>query len=86
MKRSTKRFTPPKYSNVRRTCPHCGSFARIRTSEAQSAYSRVTKFQCTNIECAFAWAEGSEILYAINTSGCPNPEIDIPTRRKEARS
>lgn len=85
MKRSTKRFTPPKVSRMVRVCPHCTAPARVRTSEAMSPLSRTAKLQCTNVDCGFAWVEGSEILYAINTSGSPNPDINIPTRRKEAK-
>lgn len=85
MKRSTKRFIPPNNSR-RRTCPHCYQFARIRTSEVMSPLSRITKLQCTNVDCGFAWAEGSEVLYAINSSGKPNPDVNIPTRRKEQQS
>ncbi|MDO6525418.1 ogr/Delta-like zinc finger family protein [Motilimonas sp. 1_MG-2023] len=81
MKKSSKRFNPPNTSR-RRTCLHCGEFARIRTSEVMSPMSRITKFQCTNPDCSFAWAEGSEVLYAINTSGKPNPNVTIPNRRK----
>lgn len=80
-----KRFTAPKYAAIRRTCPHCGSYARIRTSEAQSNLSRITKYQCTNIECCHVWAEGSEVLYSIIPSACPNPTVKIPVRYKERK-
>ncbi|MFB9847210.1 ogr/Delta-like zinc finger family protein [Oceanisphaera arctica] len=78
-----KRFTAPKYSAIRRSCPHCEAPARIRTSEAQSALSRITKYQCSNIDCCHVWVEGSEVLYSIVPSASPNPTVKIPVRYKE---
>lgn len=83
MKKSAKRFNPPAHSSPRRICPHCAAFARIRTSEALSPLTRVTKIQCSNVDCGFSWAEASEALYTISPSACPNPHIHLPPRRKD---
>ncbi|MBU3824159.1 MAG: ogr/Delta-like zinc finger family protein [Candidatus Oceanisphaera merdipullorum] len=82
MKKSPKRFNPPRASE-RRACLHCGWFSRIRTSEAQSKLSRITKLQCSNVDCGFTWAEVSEALYTISPSACPNPHVHLPIRRKD---
>lgn len=86
MKKSTRRFNPPKAAALRRPCPHCGAFGRIYTSEALTVLYRVTKFQCTDLECSFSWAEGSEVLYSLSPSGRPNPNINIQPRAKEQQS
>lgn len=81
--RDERRHTEPTRSGTRRACPHCEKYARIATSEAQSPLSRMTWFQCTNINCGHTWVEGSMVLHTICPSACPNPNIYIPVRNKE---
>lgn len=83
MTHDNKRYIPPSRNGVRRQCPHCQAYARIRSSEAQSPLSRITWLQCTNVHCGHTWAEGSEVLYTITPSASPNPNVNIPIRHKE---
>jgi hypothetical protein len=65
-------------SRLRMACPHCGSFSRVRKSEAITPTYRELRLVCSNDACGHVWVAGLEALRTLCPSDQPNPEIHIP--------
>ena len=66
-------------------CPHCQSFARVRTSRAVTATYRQLEFVCTNFDCAHVFAAEIAVTHTIRPSLTPNPGVVLrmaPPRRR----
>ncbi|SOE50894.1 ogr/Delta-like zinc finger family protein [Orrella dioscoreae] len=60
------------------SCPHCDTWATVRTSEAVSATMRIAYFQCKNIACGHTWKAHIEVVATISPSAIPRPGINLP--------
>lgn len=69
-------MTPKKRRVPTMECPHCAEPLLARTSEAETALSRLIRFSCT--ECGFAAVAQLVILRQLNSSRCPNQAIHLP--------
>jgi hypothetical protein len=65
-------------SRFRVKCPHCGKFARGRSSDVLTPTYREVRFECTNDDCGHVWVSGLEVLRTLCPSDTPNPDIQIP--------
>lgn len=65
-------------SRLRVKCPHCGSFARARSSDTLTPTYREVRFECVNDACGHVWLAGLEALRTLCPSDTPNPEIHLP--------
>jgi len=63
---------------MRVVCPHCQSYARIRTSSQISPVCRELYLVCTNDECGWRGKAGLEITYTLSPSSQPAPGVRIP--------
>lgn len=62
-------------------CPHCGHFARVRTSRLLAAVYAEAYMQCDNHLCGHVFVCAVQVLRSVSPSACPNPEIHIPLAR-----
>ena len=51
---------------------------RIRTSEGQHIFLRITYIQCTNEACGWAVRAEFQMTHELSPSGMPNPEVCLP--------
>lgn len=66
-------------TSLRMTCPHCGSFLRIRNSAGVTPTYREAWAHCTNeVECGFRVKLGIELIHTTCPSQRPNPKIELP--------
>lgn len=59
-------------------CPHCGAYARVRTSRSQTATVRTAQLECSNFECGHVFGAQLAVTHTIAPSRKPNPEIALP--------
>lgn len=65
-------------STYKLVCPHCHSRMRIRTSEGQHIFLRITYMQCTNEACGWAVRAEFQMTHELSPSGMPNPAVKLP--------
>lgn len=63
---------------MRIPCPHCGGYARIRSSSQISPVCRELYLACTNEECGWRGKAGLEITWTLAPSQQPDPKVRIP--------
>lgn len=63
-------------------CPHCATRAITRTSLQINKTMRHGVAECSNIECGFRFQFALEVLYGLNTSNKPDPEVTVPLSEK----
>lgn len=85
MKRSARRFAPPSYSVVTRTCPHCKCEARARSSEQLTPLTKLIWYQCRNLDCGHTFRATEEITHSISPSAMPDPAINLPMGKGVAK-
>lgn len=59
-------------------CPHCSSYAVVRTSRRMSPLTGVASYQCRNVNCGHTFKAAFEIIATISPSALPNPAIVLP--------
>ncbi len=65
-------------SRLRFSCPHCGSYMKVRTSKAHlPTYSELYLHCANEFGCGFRCKSGLGILETIAPSYQPNPNINI---------
>ncbi|WP_256548089.1 ogr/Delta-like zinc finger family protein [Pseudomonas sp. 52 E 6] len=62
-------------STYKLVCPHCQGRMRIRTSEGQHIFLRITYMQCTNEACGWSVRAEFQMTHELSPSGMPNPPI-----------
>ena len=72
-------------STYKLVCPHCHGRMRIRTSEGQHIFLRITYMQCTNEACGWAVRAEFQMTHELSPSGMPNPEVHLPSASRELR-
>lgn len=65
-------------NNLRLDCPHCGAFARIRSSEYLTPIYRQALVECQNADCGWRGTLTLEMTQTLSPSLQPNPEIRLP--------
>lgn len=74
---------------VRVHCPHCGTLAKARSSEAITPLFRDLRFQCQNVDgddfCGATFVAALEIRRMIVQSARPNPRIKLPVAQPRPR-
>ncbi|MCC5811343.1 MAG: ogr/Delta-like zinc finger family protein [Ectothiorhodospiraceae bacterium] len=65
-------------NNMRLDCPHCGAFARIRSSQTPSPLYREAVVECQSLECGWRGKIGLEFICTLTPSQKPSPEIRLP--------
>lgn len=51
---------------------------RIRTSEGQHIFLRITYMQCTNEACGWSVRAEFQMTHELSPSGMPNPAVCLP--------
>ncbi|SAI47571.1 DNA-binding transcriptional regulator [Bordetella ansorpii] len=59
-------------------CPHCETWATVRSSERVSATLRIVYFQCRELNCGHTWKAHIEAVMTITPSAMPRPGIELP--------
>lgn len=72
-------------NHMRTTCPHCDSFARIRTSQHVTPTITEALVECTNVDCGWRGKMTMSIDYTYTPSFRPNAAIRIPLSPRMAR-
>lgn len=65
-------------NKLRLSCPHCGAFARIRSSEEMTPIYREAVVECQNGECGWRGNLRLEMTQTLSPSLKPNPNIRLP--------
>lgn len=68
----------PRQSRLRVRCPHCGSFARARSSDLLTPTYTEVRFECVNDACGHVWVAGLEALRTLCPSEQPSPTVHLP--------
>lgn len=75
-----------KRSNPRLNCPHCGEFARVRTSQQLTPVYRESLLECQNPECNWRGKLSQEVTHTLSPSARPNPEVRLPDAPRAHRA
>ena len=67
-----------KRNNLRLSCPHCGAFTRLRSSERFTRLYWRALVECRNAECGWRGTLNLEISYTLTPSQTPDPDIRLP--------
>lgn len=76
----------PQGTRLRTRCPHCGTYAKVRTSYAITAIYSELRFECTNDACGHVWIASLAALRTLCPSDIPNSEIQLPLTARRASS
>jgi hypothetical protein len=58
---------------------------RIRTSEGQHIFLRITYMQCTNEACGWSVRAEFQMTHELSPSGMPNPTVCLPVANAALR-
>ncbi|KAA0016655.1 ogr/Delta-like zinc finger family protein [Salinicola corii] len=67
-----------KPAQARNTCPHCGSYARVRYSKQVTPIYREGAIECQNADCGWRGKFSFEFTVTLTPSMTPNPDITLP--------
>ncbi|SDG27467.1 Ogr/Delta-like zinc finger [Onishia taeanensis] len=68
-----------KRHHIRLSCPHCGSYLTIRSSNGITPVYREAYVHCTNVDaCGWRGKMGLELTSTLCPSSQPNPEVNLP--------
>lgn len=59
-------------------CPHCDTWATVRSSERITPTLRAVYFQCRQLHCGHTWKAHIEAVLTITPSAIPRPGINLP--------
>lgn len=65
-------------SHLRLSCPHCGSFARIRKSEGLTPIYREALLECANVDCNWRGRMEMTMTHTYTPSDRPRDGVDLP--------
>lgn len=65
-------------TNLRLSCPHCGTFSRIRNSIQLTPLYREAMLECQNMECGWRGWISLEITRTLQPSMMPRNGIQLP--------
>lgn len=63
---------------MRMRCPHCKSWASVRSSEQVTPLLRESFLICKNAACGHTFAAATEINRTLSPSATPDPSILLP--------
>lgn len=77
------RMAPSKrgdYSREVLDCPHCDTWAKLRSSRKVTRTVRDQYFQCQNLDCGHTFKVQQEIIATICPSARPRASVILPIR------
>ena len=71
---------------MRVKCPHCGTFATVRTSQSITALTGVATYKCRNdVECGFSFKTAFEIIGEISPPANRNQAVVLPILKSNSQ-
>ena len=65
-------------SRLRFSCPHCGSYMKVRTSKTHHPEYRALYLHCTNeFKCGYRCKSELTLTETLAPRYCPNPAVNI---------